>query len=129
MKSFKDGDRVFAKMRGYPCWPARVDSKCEVLGKTRYNVFFYGTYQVWVNRAISGVILLNFVQICDRNSSVGTIFLHLRSVVVKLVVFSKIHAKPEQNIGICWGTRQTHYLFLFYDNNCIHVFCLTNCFI
>ncbi|XP_046636693.1 PC4 and SFRS1-interacting protein-like isoform X2 [Daphnia pulicaria] len=46
MESFKHGDRVFAKVRGYPCWPARVDSKCEVLGRTRYNVFFYGTYEV-----------------------------------------------------------------------------------
>lgn len=52
MESFKHGDRVFAKVRGYPCWPARVDSKCEVLGRTRYNVFFYGTYEVWVKRAI-----------------------------------------------------------------------------
>ena len=40
------GDRVFAKVRGYPCWPARVDSKCEVQGKIRFNVFFYGTYEV-----------------------------------------------------------------------------------
>ena len=40
------GDRVFAKVRGFPCWPARVDGKCEVKGKIQFNVFYYGTYQV-----------------------------------------------------------------------------------
>lgn len=46
MEIFQHGDRVFAKVRGYPCWPARVDGTCEVQGKLRYNVFFYGTYEV-----------------------------------------------------------------------------------
>jgi len=46
MESFKYGDRVFAKVRGYPPWPARVDGTTEVQGKTRFHVFFYGTYEV-----------------------------------------------------------------------------------
>lgn len=48
MESFKYGDRVFAKVRGYPPWPARVDGITEVQGKNRFHVFFYGTYEVWV---------------------------------------------------------------------------------
>ena len=46
MESFQPGDRVFAKVRGYPPWPARVDGTMEVQGKTRFHVFFYGTYEV-----------------------------------------------------------------------------------
>ena len=50
MESFKYGDRVFAKVRGYPPWPARVDGITEVQGKNRFHVFFYGTYEVWVTQ-------------------------------------------------------------------------------
>jgi hypothetical protein len=43
-KSFASGDLVFAKVRGYPAWPARVtcpaDKNC-----TKFHVFFYGTYE------------------------------------------------------------------------------------
>jgi len=46
MESFQPGDRVFAKVRGYPPWPARVDGTTQVQGKTRFHVFFYGTYEV-----------------------------------------------------------------------------------
>ena len=43
-KTFSAGDRVFAKVRGYPAWPARVEAKtCEKSNK--YTVFFYGTYE------------------------------------------------------------------------------------
>lgn len=38
-KSFKIGDLVFAKVKGYPPWPAKI-TKIE---KTKYNVYFYGT--------------------------------------------------------------------------------------
>ena len=43
-KSFEDGDRVFAKVRGYPAWPARVSNKADKSG-SKYHVFFYGTYE------------------------------------------------------------------------------------
>lgn len=38
-KSFKIGDLVFAKVKGYPPWPAKITR----LDKTKYNVYFYGT--------------------------------------------------------------------------------------
>lgn len=39
MKEFKTGDFIFAKVKGYPAWPARVKG---VKGK-KYFVHFYGT--------------------------------------------------------------------------------------
>jgi hypothetical protein len=38
-RHFKDGDKVFAKIKGYPAWPAVI------LGKSgkKFNVQFYGT--------------------------------------------------------------------------------------
>ncbi|XP_053694979.1 hepatoma-derived growth factor-related protein 2-like isoform X2 [Sabethes cyaneus] len=38
-KSFNVGDLVFAKVKGYPPWPAKI-TKIE---KSKYNVYFYGT--------------------------------------------------------------------------------------
>ncbi|XP_058125871.1 PC4 and SFRS1-interacting protein-like [Anopheles ziemanni] len=38
-KSFKIGDLVFAKVKGYPPWPAKIMR----IDKTKYNVYFYGT--------------------------------------------------------------------------------------
>lgn len=44
-KTFKVNEKVFAKVRGHPAWPAVVSSifKAEIPSKTKYNVFFYGT--------------------------------------------------------------------------------------
>ena len=42
-KVFDMGNLVFAKVRGYPAWPARVTA---VLSSGKYSVFFYGTYEV-----------------------------------------------------------------------------------
>jgi len=42
-KVFKMGDLVFAKVRGYPAWPARVTG---ITAGGKYSVFFYGTYEV-----------------------------------------------------------------------------------
>jgi len=36
------GDLVFARVKGYRAWPARIQ---ELIGKDRFSVFFYGTYQ------------------------------------------------------------------------------------
>uniref|UniRef100_A0A672F578 PWWP domain-containing protein n=1 Tax=Salarias fasciatus TaxID=181472 RepID=A0A672F578_SALFA len=40
-KAFKAGDLVFAKMKGFPHWPARSDRGY----KKRIPVFFFGTHQ------------------------------------------------------------------------------------
>uniref|UniRef100_H3C7M5 PWWP domain-containing protein n=1 Tax=Tetraodon nigroviridis TaxID=99883 RepID=H3C7M5_TETNG len=41
----KAGDLVFAKMKGFPYWPARV-CKSEAGYKKRVPVFFFGTHQI-----------------------------------------------------------------------------------
>lgn len=38
-KSFNVGDLVFAKVKGYPPWPAKIIN----IEKKKYNVYFYGT--------------------------------------------------------------------------------------
>jgi len=43
-KVFKINDKVFAKIRGYPAWPAMVSGvKADTPSRLRYNVYFYGT--------------------------------------------------------------------------------------
>nr|CAI5818657.1 unnamed protein product [Callosobruchus analis] len=44
---FKENDKVFAKIKGYPAWPARVVSKD---GK-KYTVQFYGTGETAIKKA------------------------------------------------------------------------------
>jgi len=46
------GTRVFAKVRGYPAWPARVEEHQSGQGNgAKYKVFFYGTYESGVIKA------------------------------------------------------------------------------
>lgn len=40
-ESFRLNDRVFAKMKSYPIWPAKI---IEILDNDKYKVFFYGTH-------------------------------------------------------------------------------------
>jgi len=43
-KVFSVNDKVFAKIRGYPAWPAMVSGvKTDSPSRMRYNVYFYGT--------------------------------------------------------------------------------------
>lgn len=42
--SYKTNDLVFAKVKGYPCWPACVSGPKDERG-SKYEVFFYGTYE------------------------------------------------------------------------------------
>ncbi|KAI9531417.1 hypothetical protein NQZ68_041628, partial [Dissostichus eleginoides] len=43
---FKQGDLVFAKMKGFPHWPARV-CQCDGGGRNkRIPVYFFGTHQI-----------------------------------------------------------------------------------
>ncbi|CAG5117144.1 unnamed protein product, partial [Candidula unifasciata] len=45
---YKPGDKIFAKMKGYPHWPARIDYEREGSVKPpkgKYPIFFYGTHE------------------------------------------------------------------------------------
>jgi len=44
VKTFEVGDLVFAKVRGYPPWPARVSNR----SGSKYHVYFFGTYETAV---------------------------------------------------------------------------------
>lgn len=51
-KKFGPGDKIFAKVRGYPPWPARVEGVAdETPSKMKYHVFFYGTNETAVCKA------------------------------------------------------------------------------
>ncbi|GAB0096153.1 uncharacterized protein DMENIID0001_116290 [Sergentomyia squamirostris] len=39
-RAYKIGDLVFAKVKGYPPWPAKI---VRLVAKNKYNVYFYGT--------------------------------------------------------------------------------------
>ncbi|KAM4810525.1 PC4 and SFRS1-interacting protein [Rhinophrynus dorsalis] len=47
-RDFKPGDLIFAKMKGYPYWPARVDELPDGAVKPQSNkmpIFFFGTHE------------------------------------------------------------------------------------
>uniref|UniRef100_A0A1B6E4R4 PWWP domain-containing protein n=1 Tax=Clastoptera arizonana TaxID=38151 RepID=A0A1B6E4R4_9HEMI len=60
-KKFDVGDKIFAKVRGYPPWPARVEGVAEETpNKIKYHVFFYGTNETAVCKSIELFPYLEF---------------------------------------------------------------------
>ena len=41
-KTYNAGDLVFARVKGFPPWPAKIT---HIAAKDKYNVYFYGTYE------------------------------------------------------------------------------------
>ncbi|EUB56457.1 Cytosolic carboxypeptidase [Echinococcus granulosus] len=78
------GDRVFAKMKGFPFWPARVDPLPPhvELPKGKVPVFFYGTHQV------SFLNPKNLVSFDDHKDAYGK-----RKVLIKAMI--EIESDPE----------------------------------
>lgn len=71
---YHKGDKVFAKMRGYHAWPARIDAIVKVSNtpaKALYKVFFYGTHQTAVCKP---QILLDFEENKDKLGHHGKSF-------------------------------------------------------
>ncbi|XP_018611727.2 PC4 and SFRS1-interacting protein-like [Scleropages formosus] len=47
-KDFKPGDLIFAKMKGYPHWPARIEEMSDGAVKSssfKFPIFFFGTHE------------------------------------------------------------------------------------
>ncbi|CAM1312766.1 HDGFL3 (predicted), partial [Pycnogonum litorale] len=45
-RDYKAGYKIFAKVRGYPHWPARINGESFGTAKNiKYPIFFYGTYE------------------------------------------------------------------------------------
>ena len=76
-KSFNEGQLVFAKVRGYPPWPARVMSVAA--GGQRCQVYFYGTNETGTVKS---------VRYCQRALCVSiTAQLYFLSLENRLTVF------------------------------------------
>ena len=57
---FKTGDLVFAKVRGYPAWPAKVTCADVPGGGERYSVVFFGTDE-FANLSAKNLLIFNNV--------------------------------------------------------------------
>lgn len=52
MPKYGRGEKVFAKVRGYPPWPARVEGVAdETPNKMKYHIYFYGTAETAICKA------------------------------------------------------------------------------
>jgi hypothetical protein len=49
MPEYKTGDLIFAKVKGYPHWPARINKVYDEtqIPKGKYPIFFYGTHEIY----------------------------------------------------------------------------------
>lgn len=50
-QDLRRGDKIFAKIKGHPYWPAKILSINKASDNIKYHVYFYGTKQVGVVKA------------------------------------------------------------------------------
>ena len=74
---FKTGDLVFAKVRGYPAWPAKVTCGDVPGGGERYSVVFYGTDE-FANLSAKNLWIYNNV---FKNKFATKIYLYISHIV------------------------------------------------
>ena len=76
------GDLVFAKIHGFPPWPARIDGMMNQQSRRKYKVYFFGTYETGWCPAKDLTIYSE--QTKDKMATMRT----LRELVKSNVVFS-----------------------------------------
>lgn len=77
---FRVGDRVFAKLRGYPYWPAVIDT-IELKNKIcKYNVIFYGTNEAGLS--IKEIDICSFLE-NKNNYGSSKVVVRVRNISVR----------------------------------------------
>lgn len=65
-RKFQANDKVFAKVRGYPPWPAKVVGVADESSRMKYHIYFYGTGETAVVKAED---VFSYVE--NRNGKLG----------------------------------------------------------
>ncbi|BES96996.1 Lens epithelium-derived growth factor (LEDGF) [Nesidiocoris tenuis] len=90
---FGAGSKVFAKVRGYPWWPARIDGCAdETPNKVKYHVYFYGTGETAVIKS---------TDVCDyveNKSKLG--FVKKTKNFAEAIADCEEHLTPEQRSAL-----------------------------
>uniref|UniRef100_A0A668A7X5 PWWP domain-containing protein n=1 Tax=Myripristis murdjan TaxID=586833 RepID=A0A668A7X5_9TELE len=69
-RDFKPGDLIFAKMKGYPHWPARIDEVPDGAVKPsniKFPIFFFGTHETSVATTTSYNIFPDISRVSKAN--------------------------------------------------------------
>lgn len=105
MENFNLNDRVFAKMKSYPIWPAKI---IEIIGNDKFKVFFYGTHDCAIVPKLNVTKYENIKNNIPKSKlkSYPTAVKEIKQDVnnklfscEKIKKFQKTVAKDEKNVG------------------------------